>query len=92
VAALARYLGERIEGPTLDRALGAMTSTDFLGRGDSADRSALLGDWKEVLSPLQVERGRRIIDAFGLAGWYDANGLPAEPRLEGASPKGSRRG
>lgn len=75
-ARLATYLGRPIQGPTLDRALATMR-TDFLGRGSGVAHEDLLGDWKEVLSSRQVERGHRILADFGLDRLYDAQGMPS---------------
>ena len=78
VDALAAYLKLRIEGPSRARALAANTETDFLHRGPNADRPDMLSEFKRVLSPRQVERGREILAWFGLEHVYDENGLPAE--------------
>lgn len=77
VRRLSDYLRVRIEGPTLDRALAANTSTDFLGRGSDADRQGLLDEWRTVLSRRQVERGREILRTFGLDHLYDQAGSPS---------------
>jgi hypothetical protein len=77
VDTLAAYLGRPIAGPGRDRALAANTETDFLGRGSDADRRALLGEFREVLSRRQVERGREILASLGVDDLYDADGLPA---------------
>jgi hypothetical protein len=73
---MADYLRVRIEGQSRDRAL-VTNKTDFLGRGSGADRGALLGEWRTVLSPRQIERGRAILRAFGLEQLYGDTGLPA---------------
>jgi hypothetical protein len=52
------------------------TATDFLRRGNAADRNQLLGDWKNILTLSDVDRGRRILDRFGLAHLYDDHGVP----------------
>lgn len=77
VDALATYLGIRVGGPGRDRALAANTETDFLGRGAKADRLALLGEFRAVLSQRQVDRGREILASLGVDDLYDADGLPA---------------
>ncbi|HSJ64600.1 MAG TPA: sulfotransferase domain-containing protein [Gemmatimonadaceae bacterium] len=74
---LAAYLDRSIAGPGRDRALAANTDTDFLGRGSDADRRALLGEFREVLSQRQLARGREILAALGVIDLYDADGLPS---------------
>jgi len=87
---MAAYLQLRLEGPGLARALARSTTTDFLRRGPRMDRSALLSDWKAVLSPGQIDRGREILASFGLDRLYDENGLPLpELALAGGQPPGA---
>jgi hypothetical protein len=76
VDSLAAYLGRPITGAGRDRALMTATATDFLRRGNAADRNQLLGDWKNILTLNDVDRGRLILDRFGLAHLYDDDGVP----------------
>jgi hypothetical protein len=85
VRGLADYLGRTIDGPSLERALATM-KTNFLHRGSASDHEQLLGDWRSVLSPAQVERGRQILTAFGLAHLYDEDGFPTSLTPRGTLP------
>jgi hypothetical protein len=74
--AVAAYLGIEVDHPAFQRAVDTATETDFLKRGHRADREHLLGDWRQHLTPSQVDRGREIINAFGLDHLYDEYGRP----------------
>jgi hypothetical protein len=80
---LAAYLGVAIDGESRDRALSTATETDFLNRGNAADRSELLNDWNNVLTGSDVDEGRRILSLFGLDHLYDDRGLPATAAHDG---------
>jgi hypothetical protein len=73
---LATYVGEPIQGASRDRVLASATETDFLHRGNTADRRLLLNDWKNVLTPADVDQARRILARFGVEHLYDDEGLP----------------
>ena len=81
------YLQRRLEGPSLERALARTASTDFLRRGPHPDTDARLSDWKKVLAPRHIERGREILTSFGLEGLHDQSGLPLPGLTLGGSPR-----
>lgn len=73
---LADYVGIAVDPAAFQQAFGAAAETDFLGRGNRADREQLLSDWMQYLNPAQVDRGRTILAAFGLERVYDDQGKP----------------
>lgn len=75
-APLASYVGVDVDWAAFHRAFDIAAETDFLQRGNRADREQLLGDWRQHLSAAQIDRGREIVAAFGLDHLYDAQGRP----------------
>jgi hypothetical protein len=64
------YLGITIDTAGRKRVASRFASTNFRGRSATASRVALITDWREILTPAQVQRARDIlalceIDATG---------------------------
>ena len=73
---LAQPVGITVDRSAFERVVGTAAETDFLQRGNGADREQILGDWQQHLTPAQVERGIEILAAFGLGQMYDGGGRP----------------
>jgi hypothetical protein len=81
---LASYAGIEVNWEAFHRVFHTAAETDFLQRGNHANREQLLGDWMQHLTPEQIDRGRAIVAAFGLDHLYDERGMPA-----GLAPAGT---
>jgi hypothetical protein len=77
LGAVADHLGIELADDVLDQ-VSRPSATDFHAGGDRRIE-ARVGNWVRDLEPERKRAGLRILEQFGLRGFYDDGPLPLQP-------------